>query len=312
MNSKYKAIDFNNVKSYDIKDRTSLVNKELNCKVLNRHSSIEDFLNSLPDILTGKDFKKFISQIRKAVKEKNTIVLMMGAHLIKCGLSPLIIQLINKKIISHLAINGAAAIHDIEMALYGETSEDVQKGLEDGSFGMCRTTADFINNALNDNSDNDFGYGESLAIKIEQTEKADTGNSIIYECYRNDIPISVHSALGTEINHQHPSLDGSAYGKKALIDFKIFTQSITGLKEGSVLINIGSAVIMPEVFLKALTIARNLKNDCFGFHTAVFDMIKHYRPEQNVQKRPTKSSGDGYYFIAPFELILPLFAGLIS
>jgi hypothetical protein len=311
MRTRYESINLNNIETYDIKDRESIVKKKANCKLLNRDSTMEEWLVSLPDILIGRDFKKFIYQTRQALKEKKSIILLMGAHLIKCGLSPLIIKLMKDNIISHLAINGASAIHDVEMALYGETSEDVQSGLENGSFGMCNTTADFINNGLKENSDNNLGYGESLAVKIGRTEKVDIESSLIYQAYINDIPLSVHSALGTEINHQHPSFNGSVYGEKSLNDFKIFTNSISKLREGSILINIGSTVIMPEVFLKALTIARNLKNDCFGFHTAVFDMIKHYRPLQNVALRPTKNSGSGYYFIGHFELMLPIFTALI-
>lgn len=309
MTSKYKKINLDLVETHSIDYGKRIVNSKAFCQTLNRKSSLEDLLSGFPDILAGKDFKEFIHHTRKAIKNKNQIILMMGAHSIKCGLTPMIKKLIQNKIISHLALNGAGAIHDIEMALYGETSENVLEGLKDGSFGMCRDTADFINEAIN--TSNQLGYGESIGRKLTDSNASAVDNSLIYQCYSYDIPVTVHSAMGTEINHQHPSLNPAQYGEKSVLDFKIFTKSVSMLKQGSIVINIGSAVIMPEVFLKSLTIARNLKYNCFGFHTAVFDMIKHYRPLQNVTNRPTQSGGKGYYFIGHFELMLPVFIGLL-
>lgn len=309
--SRFKKTTFENIETYSIKERFSKVGIDDFAKPLNRTSTLDDFLQALPEILIGKDFREFVNHFRQATREKNTVVWMMGAHVIKCGINPLVIELIRRGYIQHLAMNGAGVIHDVEIAMWGITSEDVVSGLQDGTFGMAAETAEFINGALTENKGNDKGYGEVVGEKLLQKKAPNNHLSLLAECVRNNIPVSIHPALGTEIIHQHPNLDGEAFGEKSLLDFQVFTHSLTQLKEGSIVLNIGSAVIMPEVFLKALTVVRNLKYPAFGFYTAVFDMIRHYRPTENVKFRPTLSGGKGYYFVGHHEMLLPLLIGLV-
>lgn len=306
MSSKFSKLQFNKVKTYPIKNRFSKVSIEDFAKPVSPEETIATFIDSLPDILIGKDFKEIVTYYRKAVQQQNSIIWMLGAHVTKCGLNPIINNLLNKGYISHLALNGASAIHDIEIAMWGKTSEEVSEGLKNGSFGMARETAEFINKALSKNKENDKGYAELLAQELFQQSAPNLISSLLATAYQNNIPVSLHPALGTEIIHQHPNLDGAAFGAKSLIDFQIFSKSISRLSRGSLVLNIGSAVILPEVFLKALTVVRNLGYDAFEFHTAVFDMIRHYRPTVNVMQRPTQDSGKGYYFLGHHEIMIPL------
>lgn len=199
--------------------------------------------------------------------------------------------MLKKGFISHLAMNGACVIHDVEVANWGVTSEDVAAGLQDGSFGMVKETAAFINNSIKENKNNSKGYGEVIGEKILAANSANLNLSLLAACIKHNVPLSIHPAYGTEIIHQHPGIDGEAFGQKTLIDFEIFTHSLSKIKKGSIVLNIGSAVILPEVFLKALTVVRNLQYPSFEFYTATFDMIKHYRPTENVQIRPTMGGG---------------------
>lgn len=309
--SRFKKLDFSRVKTYSIQERFSKVETNNFATPVNRASTLEDLLNSLPNILIGEEFREFITLFRKAIADEKAVVWMMGAHVIKCGLTPLIIPLLQRKWISHLAVNGACVIHDVEVAMWGTTSEDVATGLQDGSFGMVRETAAFINDALAAHRGDSQGYGEVVGEKLIEKQAPHLQHSLLATCVKEGVPLSVHPALGTEIIHQHPNLDGAAFGEKSLIDFQIFAQSLTSLGEGGVVLNIGSAVIMPEVFLKALTVVRNLDYPAYGFYTAVFDMIRHYRPTENVRHRPTLSGGKGFYFVGHHELLLPLMIGLL-
>lgn len=290
--SKYKKLDFEGVKTYSLKDRKSKVSENDFAVPSGADIKISEFIENLPDILVAKDFKNFIKSYRNAIQRKSQVVLMMGAHVIKVGLNNVLIDAMKNGYISHLAINGACVIHDVELAIGGITSEDVAEGLDDGSFGMVEETTQFINNAVKDGKGK-MGYGEAIASKLDNSTNINKEISILWNAYNLDIPITVHSALGTEIIHQHPSVDGAAIGDTSWTDFQIFTHILSQLDENSVVMNIGSAVVMPEVFLKALTVVRNLGYNAFGFTTATFDMIKHYRPTVNVTQRPTAKKGDG-------------------
>ncbi len=309
--SKYKKLQFDNIKTYSIRDRYSKISIQDFAKGVNRLSTLEEWLNALPDILIGKDFREFVNRFRDAVIQKRPVVWMMGAHVIKCGINPLIIEMMRRGYITHLAMNGACVIHDVEVALWGITSEDVATGLQDGTFGMARETAEFINEALTENLGNDKGYGEAVAEKLANVKAPNDQLSLLVAAWKYNVPLSVHPALGTEIIHQHPNVNGAAFGEKSLLDFQLFTHSLTKLKKDSIVVNAGSAVIMPEVFLKALTVVRNLGYPAFGFYTAVFDMIRHYRPSENVIQRPTLGGGKGYYFVGHHELMLPLLIGML-
>ncbi|RMF54897.1 MAG: hypothetical protein D6748_15895 [Calditrichaeota bacterium] len=309
--SRFKKLSFDGIKTYSIQERFSKVSIEDFAKPIRGRNTLEEFIDSLPDILIGHDFKEFVNHFREAVKTENTVIWMMGAHVIKCGINPLIIELLKKGYITHLAMNGACVIHDVEIAMWGITSEDVATGLQDGTFGMAQETAEFINGALTDNLGNDKGYGEVVAEKLVEMNAPNKHLSLLVAALENEVPVSIHPALGTEIIHQHPNLNGAAFGEKSLLDFQLFTHSLTKLKKGSIVVNAGSSVIMPEVFLKALTVVRNLNYPAYEFYTAVFDMIRHYRPTENVVHRPTLGGGKGYYFVGHHEIMLPLLIGVL-
>lgn len=305
MESKYQKLDFSGVKTYSLKNRKSKVATEEFATVLPENPTVHQFLESMPKILVAKDLSDFLDAYRNAIAGKHPVVLMMGAHVVKVGLSPLLIDAMKRGWISHLAMNGACVIHDVEIAIWGFTSEDVAAGLQDGSFGMAEESTQFINEAVSA-AKGKLGYGEAVAKALHDQGGPNTHLSLLYNAYELGIPLSIHSALGTEIIHQHPGVDGAAVGDTSWTDFQIFANSLKDLNNESIVMNIGSAVIMPEVFLKALTVVRNLGYNAFGFTTATFDMIRHYRPTENVVKRPTMNKGKGYYFIGHHEIMIPL------
>jgi hypothetical protein len=239
------------------------------------------------------------------------VILMMGAHVVKCGLSPLVIELIRHKIVTVVAMNGAGAIHDFEIAYGGRTSEDVTVSLKDGSFGMARETASFINGALKDGVARGHGFGASIGYRIENERLRHKDLSIAYACWKEGIPLTVHVAIGTDIVHQHADFSGADTGEASARDFRLLTQEVAGLDAGGVVLNFGSAVVMPEVFLKALSVARNLTGRVKGFTTANFDMNVSYRPHQNIVTRPVLDSGRGFYIVGHHEIMLPLFVQAI-
>ena len=286
-------LDFNKIKTIPIKQRKNKVKlndlvRPENSKIL--MDSIE--LNELCDITTNA-----------AVRNKQ-IILMMGAHVIKVGMSLLIIDLMKKGIIKHIAMNGAGPIHDFELALIGETSEYVEDTIEDGTFGMIEETGKILNEAIKEGAKNNFGYGYSIGKKIDDLGLPNKEYSILYNAYKLNIPVTVHVAIGTDIIHQHPSCDGAAIGKTSYQDFRIFAESVSKLEEG-VILNIGCAVILPEVFLKALTVARNLGYKVEKITAANFDMNNHYRPRENVVTRPTSLGGRGFIIIERHEKTVP-------
>lgn len=293
-------IDFSKIKTYPIKKRAT------KSSLRNFTKLDKDFASLIPDILAGDDFKTMISHVETASKKRKQIILMIGAHVIKCGLSPIIIDLMKKKIITHVAMNGAGSIHDFEVAMIGETSEDVSAGLKDGSFGMVEETGRFMNDAIKEGANNNTGMGRALGKYIVDEKFEHEKYSILAAGYKFGIPVTVHVAIGTDTIHQHPSCDGASLGKTTYEDFRIFTESVSKLREGAVL-NWGSAVVMPETFLKALTVARNLGFDANNFTAVNFDMILQYRALTNVLKRPTLETGMAFNFIGQHELLIPLF-----
>ena len=300
-------LKLNYVKTYSLKQRASKVNIGDFAKPPSKSSSFNTFYKSLPRILKGNDLRGVVTAIARARRAKKPVILMMGAHVIKCGLNPVIIELIRKKIITCIAVNGACLIHDFEVAYQGKTSEDVAKSLERGEFGMGRETADFINEAIRQGVSAGRGCAESLGRKIANSKLPYGRLSLLGNAYKYKIPVTCHVAIGTDIIHQHPSFDGALTGEGSLRDFHILAEEISGL-EGGVVLNFGSAVILPEVFLKALNLARNLGFKVRNFTTANFDMNYHYRPSENIVRRPVLSSGRGYYIIGHHEIMLPLLA----
>ena len=312
--SKYKQINVVGVKTISIQGRKSKVTPKDFAQPLDaKHASFKNFTDSLPHILMAEELRNLVEDIIRSHKKKKPIILMMGAHVIKVGLSPLIVDLLHRGIISHVAMNSAASINDVETAMWGKTSEDVAVNLMDGTFGMSKETGDFINLALTKGmTESDAGYGEILGKKIITMKAKNRSLSILAGCYDLGIPLTVHAAIGTDIVHQQATMDGAATGELSYRDFKVFVNSLKSLINGGVVLNFGSAVIMPEVFLKALTVARNLGYKAKGFSTANFDMIRQYRPQMNVVERPTQRFGRGYNFIGHHEIMFPLLAAMIK
>jgi hypothetical protein len=252
------------------------------------------------------------SRVVIAAREGKPVILMMGAHAVKCGLGGLIAHMIAKKVVTGVAMNGACAIHDIELAVWGRTSEDVGEGLRSGEFGTTRETAEFFARAAGRCLSSEQGIGEALQAELDAAKPSNRGVSIIGACSDAGAILTVHVAPGTDVVHQHKEADGKAIGYGTMKDFRTFSETIAGL-DGGVVINIGSAVIMPEVFLKALAMARSRGLDLGDFTTANFDMYSMYRPQVNVLERPRLIGGTTFGFLGHHEVLLPVFfASILS
>jgi len=311
--TRHKRADLSGITTISIRSRKSKVTPADFAKPFDgRTGGFSEFVRSLPDILVARDIRALVSEIVDSRRRKKPVILMMGAHVIKVGLSPIIIDLVKRNIVTAVAMNSAAAIHDVETAMWGKTSEDVAANLGDGRFGMVRETGEFINGVLvRAFRGTDLGYGEALGRQLLESDAPFLGQSILAVCCSLGVPATVHAAIGTDIIHQQPTMDGAATGEMSFRDFRTLSETCKGLTGGGVVLNIGSAVIMPEVFLKALTVARNLGGKARRFTTAVFDMNVHYRPAMNVQQRPTQGGGKGYYFTGHHEIMVPLLAAMI-
>jgi len=278
-----------------------------------KNKTFKGFFDSLPNILKAKDLRSIVNDIVAARKKGKSVILMAGAHVIKCGLNPVLIELIKNKVITCICLNGAGIIHDFEIAYQGKTSEDVAENLKDGKFGMSKETAEFINNAVAEGVESGLGLGYSVARKIAESDLRNKNLSLLYNAYKYNVPVCVFVGIGTDIIHQHPSFDAGLTGKGSQADFYTLTGNIRALNNGGVVLNFGSAVMLPEVFLKSLNLARNLGSKVKDFTTASFDMIYQYRAAQNVVNRPVISGGKGYYIIGHHEIMLPLLAqGIIE
>ncbi|MBI3004624.1 MAG: hypothetical protein HYY49_04325 [Ignavibacteriales bacterium] len=312
--SRFRQLELTRIRTISITSRKSKVRRGAFAHVVNaRTAKLKDFVDSLPRILAADELRDLASDIARARSKKKPVILMLGAHVIKVGLSSIIVDLVERRIATHVAMNSAAAIHDVETAMWGKTSEDVAVNIVDGKFGMSKETGDFINKALVKGSlESSDGYGEALAKKLIALRAKNRDVSILVSCFHNNVPVTVHAAIGTDIVHQQPTMDGAATGEMSFRDFKILANSVKDLRGGGVVLNIGSAVILPEVFLKALTVARNLGHKARGFATANFDMIRHYRPQVNVVERPTQKHGRGYNFTGHHEIMVPLLAAMIK
>jgi hypothetical protein len=267
------------------------------------------FVRSLPDVLVARDFLRLAHAIVDAHRGARAVVAMVGGHVVKTGTGRLLIELMRRRVITHLAMNGSAAIHDYEIARWGGTSEDVAAGLADGTFGMAEETGREMNEAITEGMRDRLGMGEALqsALAARTTEYPEL--SLLAGARAHGVPVTVHAALGAEIIHQHPAANGAAIGDTSHRDFRRLAAALAGLHEGGVVLNLGSAVVMPEVFLKALTIARNLHGGRpTHFTTCDLDMIRHYRPRMNVVQRPVLAGGQGFEITGHHELMVPLLA----
>ena len=303
-------ISLDQVNSYPLKERESKVNIDDFALPWTPEGSLERWLKSLPDILAAKDLLEIRDRMVKIVSSGKTILLAMGAHGIKVGLNPVIINLMERGILQGIAMNGACIIHDAELAMAGSTSEDVAASLGRGQFGMAEETGRFLNDAITDGAKRGLGLGESVGAMLVREAFPFNRYSLLARARELEIPVTVHVAIGTDIIHFHPNADGAAIGKTSHLDFRIFSSLVTNL-EGGMLINLGSAVILPEVFLKALSLARNLGHRITDLTTVNMDFIQHYRPMTNVVHRPTLEGGKGYSLIGHHELMFPLLAAAV-
>jgi hypothetical protein len=275
--------------------------------------SFAAFVRSLPDVLKAADFRRVVDAVVQAHRAKRAVIVMLGGHVVKTGSGPLLIELMRRGIVTDIAMNGSAAIHDYEIARFGATSEDVAAGLRDGTFGMAEETGRGLNEAFVTGMAAGWGMGESVARALEGGPAlAHPELSIVLQAHRLGAGVTVHAALGAEIIHQHPAANGAAIGDTSHRDFRRLAASVEQLHDGGVVLNCGSAVIMPEVFLKALTVARNLTDGRpTNFVTCDIDMQRHYRPHVNVVQRPVLEGGAGYELTGHHEIMLPLLAWAI-
>ncbi|MGA3115609.1 MAG: hypothetical protein ABSF90_14400 [Syntrophobacteraceae bacterium] len=304
--SGWKPIEFGGLKMTSLQDRQSKVTIADFAHPVPCQSSFRQFMDSLPSTLAAEDLRKATSAISGAVKNEKTVILAMGAHPIKVGLNPVIIYAIERGLLSGIAMNGAGMIHDVEIALAGKTSEDVAAHLGSGEFGMVRETAEFIHRAvLKAYSERTEGLGKAVgeALLMERTPCADA--SLLATAARCNLPVTVHVAIGTDIIHMHPEMDGAAMGALSQFDFRLFCSLVSTLQHG-VFINLGSAVVMPEVFLKAVSVARNIGFPLDGLTAINMDFLRHYRPLTNVVQRPTTGGGVGINLTGHHEIMFPL------
>jgi hypothetical protein len=300
--------DFSKIRTVPIARRGNKVSAQDLAQPPADDRSFHAFLDSLPNILEAQSFHAVVAALVAAARGQHGVVCMLGGHVVKTGLAPVLIDLMRRRVITHLASNGSAVIHDFELACFGATSEDVEAGLRDGTFGMADETGRAMNDALRAGAARGWGMGESLAHALaERKDLQSAEHSLLLNARALDVPFTVHAAIGAEIIHQHPAADGAAIGATSHTDFKRLAGYLPRI-EGGVALNVGSAVIMPEVFLKALTIARNLNEGApREFVTADFDMVRHYRPRVNVVERPTRTGGGrGYQITGHHEIMIPL------
>lgn len=309
-----REIDLARVRTIPVATRPNKVEADAFAKPPADDRSFSGFLRALPDVLKAQDFRKVVQAVVEATRRKRAVIVMLGGHVVKTGIAPLLNDLMRRGVITHLAMNGSAAIHDYEIARFGATSEDVAAGLRDGTFGMAEETGRGLNDAFVNGMKHGWGMGESVARALAaEPSLAHPEQSVILAAHKHWIPVSVHAALGAEIIHQHPAANGAAIGDTSHRDFRRLAASCEDLHQGGVVLNLGSAVIMPEVFLKALTVARNVNGGKpTGFVTADFDMQRHYRPRVNVVERPTQGNGVGYEITGHHELMIPLLAWAVA
>jgi hypothetical protein len=309
---KYVPIDLEKVQTYSIKSRNNKVNvRDHFAQPLEADRSVAGFLDSLPRLLGADSLRNVVDAVVFARKNQRPVVLAMGGHVIKCGLQPVLKSLIEAKVITAVAMNGSATIHDFEVSLVGATSEEFGDVLHSGDFGFSEETGSGMNQALKVGLAKGVGFGQAIGEWIVNHQHPFKEHSLLATCVENNIPVTAHVAMGTDIIHQHPEMDGAVTGEMTIRDFRLITSVVADLGDGGVWLNVGSAVIMPEVFLKAFSIAQNLGHHVDNFTTANFDMNQHYRPIQNVVKRPTSGSGKGYSIVGHHEINIPLLAAVI-
>ena len=305
----YEEFDLSGVKTYPLNSRKSKANAADFARVYDG-SGMSAFVDSLPSILAGADFKAVVAALREAHAGQRGIIWGIGAHVIKTGVSPVLVDLMERGFISALATNGAGVIHDFELALSGATSEDVDEALGPGRFGMAEETGRMLNAAIRDGVGRGLGIGQAVGAWLEDAKPAHASLSLLANAAKLKIPVTVHVAIGTDIIHMHPDADGAALGEGSLRDFRYFVSNVARLERG-VYLNCGSAVVLPEVFLKAVALARNTGRSLDGLTTVNLDFTRLYRPQTNVVSRPVAGIGKGYSLVGHHELMIPLLAAAL-
>ena len=306
----YEEFDLSGVKTYPLRSRQSKVSLAQFATPHRAGTGITGFMKSLPGLLAAKDFKDIVEAITTAKRDGRAIVWGLGAHVLKTGLSPVLVDLMERGFISAIATNGAGIIHDFEIALSGGTSEDVDATLGPGTFGMAEETGAQLNRAINDGVAAGLGLGQSVGRYLDAIKPPFAQISVTAAAWRLQIPVTVHVAIGTDIIHMHPQASGAAIGEASLRDFKYFVSTVSQLEHG-VYLNCGSAVVLPEVFLKAVAISRNEGRSLDGLTTVNLDFLRQYRPLTNVVNRPTAGTGRGYSLTGHHELLIPLLAAAL-
>ncbi|MCL1980139.1 MAG: hypothetical protein FWG62_03575 [Proteobacteria bacterium] len=311
MTNPYPApLDFSDLRTYSVHDRHSKVKIDDFATPVTPGMTVRQLLAALPAQLAGADFPELIRRIAAARRQGRPVILGMGAHVIKVGLNPILIDLMQRGLLSAIALNGAGIIHDAEIAMAGQTSEEVANVLGDGAFGAAKETGEVLNAAITDGANRGIGIGRAVGEALLKARFPHNNQSLLAMAAQLGVPVTVHVAMGTDIIHIHPSADGAAIGRAGHHDFRLFCRLVSEL-EGGVYLNAGSAVLLPEVFLKALTVVRNLGHQVKRFTTANFDFIRQYRPATNVVHRPTLEGGKGFNFTGHHELMLPLLAAAL-
>jgi hypothetical protein len=306
----HKPLDISKMRTRSIHQRKSKVEASGFAQIYQQGGGVAGLIRSLPQILAGSRFRQLLDAIMNAKSRGKMVIWGIGAHVIKCGLNPILIDLMDRGYVTAISTNGASAIHDFEIAMVGATSENVEEELINGTFGTTEETGDWMNEALKQGVSEGLGAGESFGAYLRNNSHRfpNLRFSLLASAYFHKIPVTIHIALGTDTIHNHPGADGSSLGKASLQDFRLLTSLVRDLDDGGVFINCGSAVILPEVFLKAVNMIRNLGYPLENFTTVNLDFCQHYRPTQNVVNRPTTRSGQGISLTGHHELMIPLLA----
>src|SRR5438552_300315 len=311
--SRYKVepIDLSGIATYPLASRPSKITTADFAKPSPNDSSLREFLDGLPNILAARELRELARLIREAKQKGRAIIVGLGGHVIKTGLAPILIDLMQRGYVTAFAMNGSAMIHDFEIALVGATSEDVDATLGAGTFGMAEETGCTVNEAIIAGANDNIGMGEAIGRQLGLMQPAHAEKSMLHAAYEASVPVTVHVAIGTDIVHIHPTADGASIGKTTLQDFRLLCSLVRELDGGGVYLNLGSAVVLPEVFLKTVTVVRNLGYKLQDFCTANFDFVQQYRPLTNVVRRPVAGSGRGFSFIGHHEIMIPLLAACV-
>lgn len=305
----FKPIDLENINTYELASRPSKIAVSDFARPVEADASLKDFLDNLPDILAVKSLREIAANIRRARELQKPVIWGIGGHVVKTGLAPLVIDLMRQGFVSAIAANGSVLVHDTEIALVGFTSEDVDATLGKGDFGAARETGEILNAAAKSGARDAIGLGEAMGREIAAKGAPNADKSLLCQTFINKIPFTAHLTIGADIGHFHSSSDGAALGAASHTDFRLFCSIVKELNGGGVYLNIGSAVTLPEIFLKAVTVVRNLGFELQDFTTANFDFIQHYRPLTNVVRRPTAGgAGRGYSITGHHEIMIPLLA----